>query len=112
MAKVVIMPVSGSGTTSPWVVLNPQVTPMNTTLAVAASGSVVYSCAYTLDDPNDTVNPSSAVPPLSWPIATLTTQTASVSYNLIQPVMAVNCTITSGTGTVVFYVLQAGLKQS
>lgn len=112
MAKVVITPVSGSGVSSGWIVLNPQVTPMNTTLAVAASGTVTYTCAYTLDDPNNTVNPSSAVPPLSWPIATLTSQTASVAFNLVQPVMAVNCTINSGTGTVVFYVLQAGLRQS
>ena len=111
MANPSITSQTGPGTTS-WKVVTPHVTQFNCSVAVVVSGTVNYTVNYTYDDVNLTVNPNSANPPISWPLSALSGQTATKDTVMNAPVMAVNLTVNSGSGTATLYVLQAGIRQS
>lgn len=97
----------------PWYALDRYVTPMVTALGMAVtSGAMAASGEYTYDDPNVLVPSNSAVPPNVFPMSTLSNVAGpTVDGVLNQPANYVRWTVTSGTGTGSFYILQAGLKQ-
>lgn len=117
----VIVSQTGSGT-SRWVMFNPLVTPFQASLSVVVSGTVNYTVNYTYDDITGSIAPSSASPPVAWPVPALTTKTASLDTYIGPganpsnapggPVYAVNLVVNSGTGTATLYAFQAGVRQS
>ena len=83
------------------------VSPFNTTLSVTVTGTVNYTVQYTFDNVQATgYTPASG----NWvDHPSLTTQTASKDSNLAYPAVAVRIVLNSGTGSVRFTVIQAGL---
>ena len=83
------------------------ISPFNSSLSVTVTGTVNYTAQYTFD----TVQAS------DWTAATgnwvdhpnLTTQTATKDSNLAYPATAVRIVLNSGTGSVRFTVIQAGI---
>ena len=78
-----------------------------------ASGSLTYSVEYTFDDPNaalpGSLEPNSAQPPLATAFAGWSALTTSNAGANIIPLFAVRMTITAGTGTGVFSIIQTGI---
>lgn len=83
------------------------ISPFNTSLSVTVTGTVSYTVQYTFDN----------VQASSWTAGTanwvdhpsLTTQTTSKDSNLAYPATAVRIVQNSGTGSVRFTVIQAGI---
>lgn len=96
----------------PWIAIDRNIAPGNTSLAVVITGTVNATVEYTYDDPNRIVPPNSANPVNVFPFAALAAITATVDSVLNQAVNYVRLTYNSGSGTAAFYVLQAGLAQS
>ena len=117
MADPIIVTQSSTGS-SRWIMLNQHVTPFCVSLGVTVTTPVNYTVSYTYDDPLLTVAPSSQQTAIAWPLTVLSGQTAQKDLGvtnmsgLTNPVMAVNITVNSGTGSATLYVLQAGLRQS
>ena len=97
---------------SDWKQPNRNITPANMSVGVyIASGSANVTVEYTYDDPNLLVPSNSAIPPNVFPMTSLQNVTSTIDGVLNQPVSAVRATVNSGTGTVDFYTLQAGISQ-
>lgn len=85
----------------------------NVGLSVQLTGTVTYSVESTFDDPNaalpGSIEPLSAQPPVATALSSWSALSANnMGANTI-PVLAVRLTITSGTGTAVFAVIQTGI---
>lgn len=90
------------------VVLDYFVSPNNTSLSVLVTGTVNYTVQYTFDQVNQTPDWTPATG--NWVDHTaLTGQTATKDSNLAYPAMAVRIVLNSGTGSVRFTVIQAGI---
>lgn len=118
---------SGTNSTasSPWFFDNPHDTPFQLTSAGRIiSGAVTYTLEYTLDDPNapvggyttypifDTIEFGSNTPAFPFPDPTINAYTAAnfiVTFN--GPVFAHRITVNSGTGTLYYQSIQAGIHQ-
>ena len=83
------------------------VSPFNTTLSVTVTGTVNYTVQYTFDDVQASTYVASSGNWVDHP--SLTAQTATKDSNLAYPATAVRIQQASGTGSVVFTVIQAGL---
>jgi hypothetical protein len=83
------------------------ISPFNSSLSVTVTGTVSYTVQYTFDNVQAT----------DWTPATgnwvdhpnLTTQTTTKDSNLAYPATAVRIALNSGTGSVRFTVIQAGI---
>lgn len=104
---VTLSDASGGALTSDTLPLDHYISPFNTSLSVTVSGTVNYTVQYTFDRIQDA----------GWTPATgnwvdhpnLTAQTATKDSNLAYPAMAVRIVLNSGTGSVRFTVIQAGI---
>lgn len=89
------------------VVLDHYISPFATTLSVLVDGTVNYTVQYTFDRVfEDGYTPASG----NWvDHPSLTTQTATKDSNLAYPATAVRIVLNSGSGSVRFTVIQAGI---
>lgn len=107
MAQPVRQIVSGTGVSSPPVVLNLHATPFNVSVTVYVGTSNTYTVEYTLDDPFDNAFDPSTATWISHPDATDATTDSTVQ--LVTPVTAVRLNQTTGTNVSTFVVIQAGI---
>lgn len=82
------------------------VSPFNVALSVVVTGTVNYTVQYTFDNVfANTYNPATG----TWTDhPTLTSKTTSADSNIAYPVTGVRIRLNSGTGSVVFTMIQAG----
>lgn len=82
------------------------VSPFNVALSVVVTGTVNYTVQYTFDDVfANNYNPSTG----TWTDhPSLTSKTTTSDSNIAYPVNGIRIKLTSGTGSVVFTVIQAG----
>lgn len=94
----------------PWISLNDHVSPFETSVGVIVTGTVNYTVQHTYDnDPCGVYVPGSQIPNVfNHPMLTSQTATNDSSYN--SPITATRIQINSGTGSVRFIVLQAGIR--
>lgn len=98
---------SGGAKTGNTIPLDVFISPFNTSLSVTVTGTVSYTVQYTFDNvqASDWVAASG-----NWvDHPSLTTKTASLDSNLAYPATAVRIVLNSGTGSVRFTVIQAGI---
>lgn len=115
-ASTVTAGTNGVGS-SPWYVVDQHLTPFQVKLAANPTGTVNYTVEHTYDDPNwqstpwnTTVEPNSNRPPLAWSHPTMQGQTAKSEGSYTDgPIEAIRLTTNSGTGSVQFYMTQAGI---
>jgi len=83
------------------------ISPFNTTLSVTVTGTVNYTVQYTFDN----VQASDWTPvTANWvDHPSLTSKTGSLDSNLAYPATAVRIVLNSGSGSVRFTVIQAGI---
>lgn len=99
----VIVGTTGVGALQP-IPLDIYLDPFNATLNCVASGTVNYTAQYTFD------NVFSGAGPFNWVNhGDLTAKTSTATGTLISPVTAVRLVTNSGTGTITFNVIQAGV---
>ncbi len=104
---VTVSDASGGAKSSVPIPLDLYISPFNTTLSVQVTGTANYTVQYTFD----------RVQEAGWVPATanwinhpnLTAQIATLDSNLAYPAMAVRIVLNSGTGSVRFTVIQAGI---
>jgi hypothetical protein len=90
-----------------WIGLDRQVTPIEIGQFVTVTGAVTYTVEWT---PDNIQTPASYIPDaFADPVMAL--QTTSKMGVQQQPAQAIRLTVTAGTGTVRFSVIQAGLSQ-
>ncbi len=89
------------------VILDHYISPFATSLSVLVTGTVNYTVQYTFDDVfSSTYAPASG----NWvDHPNLTAQTTTKDSNLAYPATAVRIVLNSGTGSVRFTVIQAGI---
>lgn len=106
-AATVSVGTDGVGDT-PWNIVNLHVTPTNVECSLAfVSGAATASVQYTYDDPNNL--PSGVTASQAFNHPTIVNQTATIDGPINDPVFAVRMQIVSGTGTVRFTTIQAGI---
>ena len=104
---VTVSNASGGAKNSNTLPLDHYISPFNTSLSVLVTGTANYTVQYTFD----------RVQEPGWTPATgnwvnhpnLTAQTTTLDSNLAYPAMAVRIVLNSGTGSVRFTVIQAGI---
>lgn len=88
------------------VILDHYISPFATSLSVLVSGTVNYTVQYTFDSVFNNWNPAAG----NWvDHPSLTAQTTTKDSNLAYPATAVRIVLNSGTGSVRFTVIQAGI---
>ncbi len=110
---------TGSVASSPWFGWSHEMAPFQVGMACEVSGTATYSVEHTYDDPNaaqpGAPQPNANTPPLAWTDPSLSAQSAAAQGSLPAPngvpsvVFATRLTVTSGTGTVTFQAIQAGI---
>jgi hypothetical protein len=99
--KVQTVSKTGAGSTNA-VVINTNLTPVKIGFAVVVSGTVNYSVQYSYDDPS--------VGFTTWfDDATITSKTGNEDGSINFPITGLKVLVNSGTGSVVFNVVQAGI---
>jgi hypothetical protein len=79
-------------------------TPFNVGLVVVVTGTATYNIEFSMDDP-------SMGTPSVWAVdAGFSAKSASANGSITVPHHALSINITSGTGTVTAYVVQAGVR--
>lgn len=112
-AGTLIVGTSAVGST-PWLMLNKAITPVNVGIAIDITGTVSGDIEYTYDDPNAglvgirAINAATAVP-LVFDHPALATITADSAGTITAPAYAVRWTTNSGTGTAGITFIQAGI---
>lgn len=98
---------SGGAKTSATIPLDHYISPFATTLSVLVTGTVNYTVQYTFDQiQQDNWTPATG----NWvDHPNLTAQTATKDSNLAYPAMAVRIVLNTGSGSVRFTVIQAGI---
>lgn len=99
---------NGVGTT-PWQIMNWDVTPINIGLAVIVTGTVNYTVQYTMEDPSGTY-PNGTALPTAFTITALAAKAATLDSSLTTPVAAIQLQINSGTGSAALVIDQAGIS--
>lgn len=95
---------TGTGTTD-WLVVDPKANPFNVGFGCAVTGTATYSIEHTFDDVNAT-----GASPTVFTHSDVAAKTANTDGNYAFPISAMRLNITSGTGTVVVKVIQAGCR--
>lgn len=114
VASTITIGTNGVGS-SLWQITNWNPTPENIGFVVELrSGAATFTMEYTFDDPNilpmtGGLNAAGLAFPLALPLSTVTNSTATVNGAFSTPILAYRLTTNSGTGTLVFRGLQAGL---
>ncbi len=99
--KVQVVSRTGAGSTTP-IVINTNCTPVNIGFAVIVTGTVNYSVQFTYDDPELGFS--------TWfDDATITSKTGNEDGYINFPVTGLKVLVNSGTGSVTFKVVQAGI---
>lgn len=94
-----------------WQELSREIAPENVSVSVKVTGTVNYTVEYTYDGIQAPPGINQVVPvPTVWPMPALLAQTTNKDASLTEPVAAIRCTINSGTGTIVFTLIQAGIS--
>ena len=83
------------------------ISPFNTTLSVTVTGTVNYTVQYTFDNVQASDWTPGAANWVDHP--SLTSKTGSLDSNLAYPATAVRIVLNSGSGSVRFTVIQAGI---
>ena len=109
IASHVTIGTSGTGST-PWFLPNYNITPFEAQLNTAISGSVTYTCEYTMDNFALPANPTSK--PTALTLGTISAKTTADVAVLTSPVIGWRTTVTSGTGTVTTKFVQAGITNA
>lgn len=79
-------------------------TPFNVGLVVVVTGTATYNIEFSMDDP-------SMGTPSVWAVdAGFSAKSASANGSITVPHHALSINVTSGTGTVTAYVVQAGVR--
>ena len=99
--KVQTVSKTGTGSSDP-VVINTNVTPVNIGFAAIVTGTVNYSVQFSYDDP--------ATGFTTWfDDTTITSKTGNEDGYVNFPITGIKVLVNSGTGTVTFRVVQAGI---
>jgi hypothetical protein len=107
--SVGVSPTGGTASTL-WQIMNWHVTPVNIECSgVLVSGAATWAVQYTYDDPNNL--PLGVFFPQPFTLAATLNATTSLDASINDPVTAVRFTISAGTGTLRFTVIQAGISQ-
>lgn len=94
-----------------WQELSREISPENVSLAVEVTGTVNYTVEYCYDGVQAGPGINQAVPvPTVWALPAMLAQTTNKDASLQAPVGAIRCTINSGTGTILFIIIQAGIS--
>lgn len=104
-ARYVLSDASVAPKISPIYVPNAEITPFNVALNVTVDGTVDFDVEYTFDDVFATgYNPALG----EWTIHPTVNGTDSIDGNIAYPVTGIRIVLNSGTGSVVFTIIQAG----
>lgn len=107
VAGTITIGTNGVGS-SLWQIINWNATPFSLGYSVELrSGAVNFTVEHTYDDPNNLRAGLSY--PLPWTDAVINGASASIETSSTSPITAIRLTTNSGTGTVWFRALQAGL---
>jgi hypothetical protein len=98
---------SGGALSSNAIPLDVFISPFNTSISVQVTGTVNYTVQYTFDNVQAAGWVASTANWIDHP--SLTTQTATKDSNLAYPAVALRIVQNSGTGSVRFTVIQAGI---
>ena len=109
VASTVTIGTNSTGST-PWFMPNYNMTPFNAQLNTAVSGSVTYSCQYTMDNFALPANPTSK--PTAITLGTISAKTTADVAALTSPIIGWRTQVTSGTGTVTTKFVQAGITNA
>lgn len=104
VAGAITIGTNGVGST-PWFVVDIDVSPMEFGIGCVISGTVTYSVEYTYDDPNE---PFTGTFPTPWVLGAISSETAAADSAISQPIRAIRATVEAGTGTLYASILQAG----
>jgi hypothetical protein len=109
IASTVTIGTNGTGST-PWFMPNYNMTPFDAQLNTVVSGSVTYSCQYTMDNFALPANPTSK--PTAITLGTISAKTTADVAALTSPIIGWRTQVTSGTGTVTTKFVQAGITNA
>lgn len=104
---------NGVGSTQ-WLMPNDHITPFAIGFGVEVTGTVNYTVQHTFENPLEQVAsnfpPSDAIIPVAFNHAVVASQTTNADGNYAFPCRGIRCTINSGTGTIKFTSIQAGIR--